>query len=463
MSALVYQPRDFQRDITLHQLRHPRCNVWAGMGSGKTVSTLTALDILLNLLGEAGPVLVLAPLRVARSTWPDEQRKWAHLRHLTVVCAAGDAAERKAALARSAQVTTINYDNLPRLVEYLGKAWPFRTVVADESTRLKSFRLRGGAKRAAQLARVAHSRVERFINPTGTPAPNGLKDLWGQAWFIDAGERLGRTYTAFEQRWFEPERKGKTEYVNWVPRAHAQTEIEERLRDVTLTITNALNVDKPIANVIRVELDKPVMTRYRELEREFFTEISGHEIEALNAAAKSVKCLQFANGAVYVDGTGTAWAEAHRAKIDALESIIEEAAGMPVLVAYHFKSDLARLRKAFSQARELDANPATITAWNAGKIPVLLAHPASAGHGLNLQDGSNILAFFGLWWDLEQHDQIIERIGPTRQKQSGHNRPVFLHYIVAKGTVDETVLARLETKRGVQDLLLEAMKARGAA
>ncbi|MFM2005455.1 MAG: hypothetical protein RLZZ09_1110, partial [Pseudomonadota bacterium] len=187
-----------------------------------------------------------------------------------------------------------------------------------------------------------------------------------------------------------------------------------------------------------------------------FTEIKGEEIEAVSAAAKSIKCLQLANGALYTDDGS--WVEAHTEKIEALRSIVEEAAGAPVLVAYHFKSDLARLKHAFPQARHLDANPQTIRDWNAGKIPMLLAHPASAGHGLSLQDGGNILVFFGLWWDLEQHLQIIERIGPTRQAQSGHDRPVFIHYLVAERTVDELVLARLTTKKTIQEILLEAMK-----
>lgn len=189
-----------------------------------------------------------------------------------------------------------------------------------------------------------------------------------------------------------------------------------------------------------------------------FLAIDGSEVEAFNAASKTIKCLQLANGAIYTNESGCQFSEVHDAKIQALESVIEEAAGAPVLVAYHFKSDLARLLKAFPLARHLDSDPRTIRDWNAGRIPVLLAHPASAGHGLNLQDGGNILAFFGHWWNLEEYQQIIERIGPTRQAQAGHDRPVFIHHIVAVGTVDELVMARRESKRAVQDLLLEAMK-----
>jgi SNF2 family DNA or RNA helicase len=193
------------------------------------------------------------------------------------------------------------------------------------------------------------------------------------------------------------------------------------------------------------------------MKAEMVAELKGHQLEAFNAAAKSMKLLQLANGAIYTDDEGN-WTEAHKEKLDALASVIEEAAGAPVLVAYHFKSDLARLKKAFPKGRVLDQNPKTISDWNAGKIDLLFAHPASAGHGLNMQDGGNIIAFFGLNWNLEEHEQIIERIGPVRQMQAGHDRPVFIYYIVAVDTVDELVLDRLQTKRSVQDILLEAMR-----
>lgn len=212
-----------------------------------------------------------------------------------------------------------------------------------------------------------------------------------------------------------------------------------------------------------MELPTRARRLYRDMEREMFLALDGGvEVEAFNAASKTIKCLQLANGAVYTDDTGGAWAEIHDAKLQALDDVIEEASGMPVLVAYHFKSDLARLLKAFPGGRHLDHDPQTIREWNAGRIPVLFAHPASAGHGLNLQDGGNILVFFGHWWDLEQYQQLIERIGPTRQAQAGHGRPVFIYHIVAADTVDETVMQRRESKRTIQDLLLESMKRRGS-
>jgi SNF2 family DNA or RNA helicase len=439
-------------------LDRPRSGIWAGMGMGKTVATLTALDIL--ELVEPGPTLVLAPLRVAASTWPDEAKKWNHLRNIEISAVVGTPDERRAALRRPASVYTTNYDNLVWLVEHYGDKWPFTKVVADESTRLKGFRLRQGGKRAQALARVAHTKVKRFIELTGTPSPNGLQDLWGQAWFLDRGERLGRSFDAFKNRWFQAI-PGGDGYQQIKPLPFAQVQIEDLLRDlcISLDARDYFDIAEPIVNVIRVDLPAKARRIYRDMEREMFMQIGEHEVEAFTAAARTIKCLQLANGAAYVDDAGT-FTEVHDAKIQALDSVISEAAGMPVLVAYHFKSDLVRLKRAFPQGRHLDANPQTITDWNAGKIPVLFAHPASAGHGLNLQDGGNILVMFGHWWDLEQYQQIIERIGPTRQAQAGHDRPVFIHHIVATDTVDEIVMARRDTKREVQDLLLDALKRR---
>jgi len=370
----------------------------------------------------------------------------------------GTPEQRRAALRRPASIYTTNYDNLVWLVEELGERWPFRKVVADESTRLKSFRLRQGGKRAQALARVAHCKVDRFIELTGTPSPNGLQDLWGQAWFLDRGQRLGRTWEAFVQRWFRSI-PGDNGFTRIEPMPFAQEQIEDRMRDLCLSLDarDWFDIRQPIENVIRVELPKRARALYEDMEREMFMQLDGHEIEAFSAAAKTIKCLQIANGAAYTDEAGN-WSEVHDAKLQALEDVIEEAAGMPVLVAYHFKSDLARLLRAFPKGRHLDQDPQTIRDWNAGKIPILFAHPASAGHGLNLQDGGNILVMFGHWWDLEQYQQIVERIGPTRQAQAGHDRPVFIHHIVAADTIDEIVMARRESKREVQDLLLEAMK-----
>ena len=451
-----YTPRPYQTLIVEHIHTVERCAIWAGMGLGKTISTYTALDGLF-LAGEDHPVLVLAPLRVARTTWPEEARKWAHLSNISVMPVVGTEMERRSALRYDASVYTTNFENLEWLVEYYGERWPFRTVVCDEATKLKSFRLRQGGKRAASLAKVAHPKVKRFIELTGTPSPNGLQDLWGQMWFLDGGVRLGRTFDSFKQRWFQKSHDGYG--ITALP--FAQEQIQDKLRDICLTIDAAdwFDLEAPIVNNIFVDLPPKARQLYRDMEREMFMELAGYEVEAFNAAARTIKCLQIANGAAYIDDSQN-WKGVHDEKILALEDVVTEANGAPVLVAYHFKSDLARLRKAFPLGRQLDADPDTIQQWNEGRIPVLFAHPASAGHGLNLQDGGNILVYFGHWWNLEERMQILERIGPTRQMQAGYKRPVFVHNIIARDTVDEQVIERVETKREVQDILLGAMRRR---
>lgn len=458
-----FTPRPYQAIATQFIAEHPRCALWAGMGMGKTCTALNLLDILYNLVGESDPTLVLAPLRVARDTWPDETGKWTHLTGFDVVPIVGTAAERKDALRRKAHVYSINYENIPWLVEQLGDRWRFRNVIADESTKLKSFRLRQGGVRAQPLARVAHAKVKRWVNLTGTPASNGLKDLWGQTWFLDEGRRLGRTYSAFEERFFRPVRNDEG-YFDWLPTDYTQDQIQARLKDICLTLDPAdwFDLEQPIVNPVYVKMPPKAVAKYREMEREFFTEIDGHEIEALSAASKSQKCLQLASGAVYTspDPKDKSWAVVHDEKLQALDDIVTEAAGMPVLCAYHFVSDRERILKAFPKAVDL-ATKEGMARFKAGKAPLGIAHPQSLGHGVDgLQDVTNIIAFFSHWWALEYHDQIIERIGPVRQMQSGNNRPVFIHYIIARGTLDEQVILRHQTKRSVQNILLEAMKGR---
>ena len=451
-----FTPRPYQTLIRDHILDVPRCAIWAGMGMGKSCATLLACDAL--TLVEDSPILVLAPKRVAQSTWPDEVSKWDSLQHLEVIPILGTLDERRAALRKPAQIHTMNYENLEWLVAYHGDKWPYKTVVADESTKLKSFRLRQGGSRARALGTVAHSKVKRFIELSGTPAPNGLSDLWGQVWMLDKGERLGRTFSAFTNRWFRTAPNG----FGMVAMPHAQAEIQDKLRDICLTVDakDYFDLKDPIVTDVFVELPMKARKHYAEMEKAMFTQFGDHGVEAFGAAARTQKCLQIANGAAYLHGSNEEWADLHDEKLQALESIISESGGMPILVSYSFKSDLARLKKAFPQGCELDANPATIKKWNAGKIPLLFAHPASAGHGISLQDGSNIIVFFAVDWNLENHLQIIERIGPTRQMQSGYDRNVFIYRILARDTVDEMVLERLSTKREVQDILLDAMKKR---
>ena len=452
-----FTPRPYQTLIRDYILDNQRCAIWAGMGLGKSVSTLTALDLL--SITEGDPMLVVAPLRVARSTWPDEAGKWSHLSGLEVVPVLGSPSERLAALRVDAPVYTTNYENLPWLVEQWGERWPYKTVVLDESTKVKGFRTRQGGMRARALGTVAHTKIKRIVELTGTPSPNGLQDLWGQAWYLDRGQRLGRSFAAFSQRWFRTKPNG----FGIEPLPHAQAEIQDKMRDICLTVDarDWFDLKDPIVTNIFVDLPMKARKHYAEMEKAMFTQLDEHEVEAFGAAAKTIKCLQIANGAAYVGNGNDDWRVLHDEKIDALASIIEESAGMPVLVAYHFKSDLARLLKAFPAGRALDADPRTLKAWNAGRIPVLFAHPASAGHGLNLQDGGNILVYFSHWWNLEERQQILERVGPTRQMQAGYDRPVFVYNLVARDTVDELVIERVESKREVQDILIAAMKRKG--
>ena len=781
-----YVPRPYQPAITNHIIDNPRCNVFAGMGVGKTPATLEAISTLL-LLGEVQRVLIVAPKRVAVSTWPGEIANFkGSFGHLTMAVAVGSDKERRAAIESSARIVTINFDNLTWLVENYGATWPFDMVVADEASRLKGLRvsiqtsktgkrfLTGqGASRAKALARVAFTRITRFVSLTGTPAPNGLQDLWGICFFSDAGKRLGTSFTAFSHRWFRAVPGSDVKQQNIEPLPYADEQIRAAIKDITIAIEARDHFDLPplIENHIKVELPPAAMKIYKEMERSLFTEIQGVKIEAFNAAAMTQKCiatgtpvlsnrgwvpieqivdsdllwdgkqwvghgglvsngsrvvqecwgvqmtpdhkvlttagwveaqevnrggkyrreevrlpdsggtstkfgdfevrglaspvrlrgenhshnpaapqntrqpvavlrvqeagdvrgraphtrvvespslsglqsnaatllralrqgipqirgagyrrvrrmahilreffarhggnlqfrlgtrssgqrrallpgelplgrppdsvqqqkpprscrhpewahdrgasspafwtesrnhvpacpqrpdggridqlgpaeahvydivncgprhrftvkgvngevflahncLQIASGAVYTDDKG-AWELIYDGKIEALESVVEESGGMPVLCFYHFKSDLARILKAFPKAVHLGDDPKIIERWNAGKIQMLVAHPQSAGHGLSLQHGSNIMCYFSSNWNLEADQQAAERLGPTRQAQSGYKRPVFLHRLVGAGTIEETVVKRLKTKASVQDALMEAMKARG--
>ncbi|AXY83339.1 DNA helicase [Acidovorax phage ACPWH] len=467
-----YVPRPYQPAITDHIFRLPRCNVFAGMGVGKTPATLQAISDLL-LFGEVNRVLIVAPKRVAQHTWPGEVANFREsFGHLRISAAIGTDKERRAAIESGADIVTINYENLAWIVEHYGETWPFDMIVADEVSRLQGLRvslqtsksgkkfLTGqGGSRAKALARVAISRVKRWVGLTGTPAANGLGCLWGICWFIDAGQRLGSSFTAFSHRWFRAVPGSDPQRQRIEPLPYAEEQIRAAIKDVTIAIEAKDHFKLPplIENNVLLDLPPAAMRQYKEMEKALFTEIAGTPIEAFNAGSKTQKCLQIASGAAYTDDKGN-WAPVHDVKIDALQSVIEEAAGMPVLVAYHFKSDLARILKAFPKAVHLGADPTIIDRWNNGQIPILVAHPQSAGHGLSLQHGSNILCFFSSNWSLEADAQICERLGPTRQAQSGYNRPVFIHRLIARGTLEEVVVRRLKTKASVQDALMGAMK-----
>lgn len=468
--------RPYQHAMVDQIIAVPKGCIWAFMGAGKTAAVLTAIDRmrLAGLISK--PTLVISPLRVARDVWPVEVREWPHLDGLRVEPIIGTAGQRLMALSTPADIYVVNFENLEWLIAQCEKTWPFEMIVVDESTKLKSLRAnirtnsdgtawvqgQGGVRAKALLRATFSTKTTRFIELTGTPAPNGLQDLWGQTFFLDHGKRLGRNFDAFRNRWFRIGFNG----TGMEPLPFAQAQIENQMKDIALSLKaeDWFDLSQPIVTTINIDLPPDARAKYREMEKQLFTEIQGHSIEAFNAGSRTQKCLQMAAGAAYLghadDPGERKWVETHTAKLDALEDIAEEANGMPILVAYNFKSDLARLKKRFPLGRELDQKSQTLKEWNDGKIPLLFTHPASAGHGLNLQHGSNILVYFTLDWNYENHAQILERIGPVRQAQSGYKRNVYVYRIVARKTVDEDVLDSLETKCSVQEALLNGMRKR---
>lgn len=473
MTRRTYTPRAFAPIAMRHFADHERCALWAKPGMGKTVLTLNYLDILHNLAGEDAPTLVCAPLRVARDGWATEAAKWQHLHGFDVVPIVGDMQARERALKQDRPVFAVNYDVLPWLRDWYKdhrKPWPFRTVIADEATKLKGFRVTQGGERAAALGEFAHKSVKRWINLTGTPSPNGLKDLWGQTWFLDAGQRLGRTYSAFEERWFAYKRvkDAISKKVGIVPiiQHGADDQIHEKLTDICLSLDprDWFDLKEPIVNTIEVELPASARAKYKALERDLFTEIGGFDVEVFNAAALTNKCLQLANGAAYLDPEkfepGT-WIEVHFEKLDALDELAEETGDDPLLVCYQYKSDLARLQRRFPEGLSISTNDEHLAAAKRGEGKLWFAHPQSLGHGVDgLQKHCNQVVFFAQDWNLEYHDQVLERVGPMRQLQEHGDSapPVFLHYIVARKTLDEVVVARRASKRSVQDMLMDYVK-----
>lgn len=437
-----------------------RGSLWAGMGIGKSSATLWTLDYwrILGEIDRRNPTLVIGPMRVARDTWPAEVAKWEQFKDLIIVPLTGTPAQRVDKLMHRADIFTISYEMLPWLVEYYMGKWPFRQVIADEADRLKGFRLNKGGERASQIGRVAHTLVDRWINLTGTPAPAGYKDLWGQNWYVDKGLRLGRTFGAFQQRWFKPKWSGFG--VDIMP--HSQKEIDALLADVCLTIDpkDYFDLREPIVRQIRVDLPAAARKVYKKLEDEMFYEFEalGEKVNVMNAAALAMKCMQLANGAVYTERPK--WVGVHDQKLDALKSIVHEACGMPILLAYNFQSDAARILKAFPAAVELKEKDG-MKRFMAGKAPIGIAHPKSMGHGIDgLQNVTNILVRFGHDWKTGERLQMLERIGPMRQLQASKDRAVFVYDIIANDTLDDDILKVHDTNISVQDALLGAMKRR---
>ena len=470
----VFTPRPWQPPMVKHIVNKPRCHVFSGCGTGKTAATLEALSVLLQF-GQSQRVLVVAPKRVARDTWPEAVEKFgSSFGWMTVAVAIGTESQRHAAIDKGAHITTINYDNLSWLIEHYGATWPWDTVVCDEATKLRGLRvsiqthkksgkkyLAGqGASRAKALARVAHTKVKRFINLTGTPTLAGLEALWGPTWFLDAGYRLGASFSAFTARWFRAMPGSTPQQPKIEPMPFSEAQIRSAIQDITLVVDlkDYVDVGTHQEHIVGVTLPPAAKKQYDQMAKELATEINNKLVEAMTAGAMSQKLLQIASGAAYVGDQGD-WELVHDEKIEALKSLEEEALGMPLLVFYHFKSDAARILKAFPKAKHLDDNPATMERWKRGEIPMLLAHPASAGHGVDgLQYGTSKCVFFSTNWSAENDAQAIERIGPTRQMQAGFDRVVDVYRIVAKGTVEESAVKRLHSRVSVQEALLEGLK-----
>lgn len=434
----------------------PRSSLFMGVGLGKTSSVLMVLDILRMCGSNFFPALVIAPLTVADSVWDREVAKWDMFRDELKVCKIlGDRDERLAALnARPfADIYTINYENIPWLVETLGAKWPFKIVIADESTRLKNFRLRGGGIRATALSQVAKM-TGRWINLTGTPAANGLIDLWGQLWFNDFGERLGRTYTIFFDRWFVEDPYNRRRMM--LPGAEA--EIYAAIRDLTLAIRVEdvfPNLAKPQVINIDVVLPPKARALYDEMEKNFYVEI-GDGIEAPTAAVKSMKLAQLSSGSIYDAEGKVHWV--HDAKIEALKDLmlsIQE----PAMVVYHFQFEIEQLQKAFPKA-VLRTGPKDDDAFNAGDIDMLLVHRQSAGHGIDLAVGSRNMVKYTHTWDMELDIQVLGRLGPERQEQHGLKRKVRIFNLMGENTVDAAMVARVESKISVQEALMLARSKR---
>ena len=394
---------------------------------------------------------MVAPLRVAEDTWTKESAQWDHLQGLRVVRVLGSQAQRICALETDADIYCINRENIPWLVKYYGTDWPFDGVVLDELSSFKS----PSSKRFKAMRKV-RPLIKHIVGLTGTPSPNGLIDLWAQIYLLDQGKRLGRTLTEYRNRYFNPGRRNGYVVYDWVPKDGAEDEIYRRISDICISMKacDYLKLPERVDVVRTVKLDDEAQTAYTEMEKEAVLELGPNEIvDAGTAAVVSGKLLQIANGAVYDENGKTHII--HESKLDTLEDVIEAVNGRPVLVFYAYQHDLERIMQRFPQARKLEGS-AEIDAWNRGEIPILLAHPAGAGHGLNLQAGGNHIVWFGLTWSLELYQQANARI--YRQGVKGER--VTITHLVTEGTIDEDVMRVLDGKATRQDALLEAVKAR---
>ena len=450
---MKYVPHDYQTYAIDYIKTHPIAAVFLDMGLGKTSITLTAINDLLNDSFEVSKVLVIAPLRVARDTWPAEIEKWDHLKNLKCSVAVGNESQRKAAFMIRAGVYIINRENLQWLIDGSGIPFDFDMVVIDELSSFKNH----GAKRFRALMKVRPG-IKRIVGLTGTPASNGLMDLWSEFKVLDMGKRLGRFITQYRNDYFTPDKRNGQIIYSYKPQPFAEETIYSRISDITISMksTDHLKMPELISNEYTVQLSKDELAKYERMKNELVLNLGDEEITAANAASLSGKLCQMANGAIYDDAGDTV--EIHNRKLDALEDIIEAANGKPLLVAYWFKHDLrrikARLEKLNISFSRLDDSE-SIRRWNKGEITVALIHPASAGHGLNLQAGGSTLVWYGLTWSLELYQQTVARL--WRQGQT--SKTVVVQHIITKGTIDTRIMKALSQKEHTQTALIDAVKA----
>lgn len=445
---MKYVPHDYQTYATKFIEEHPVAAVLLDMGLGKSVITLTAIKNLCLDTFEVQKILVIAPLRVARDTWKAELEKWEHLRCIKYSVAVGTEAERKSALQNPANLYIINRENVGWLIEQSGLPFDYDMVVIDELSSFKSHQ----AKRFRSLMKVRPT-VKRMVGLTGTPSSNGLMDLWAEFRLLDMGKRLGRFITHYRDEFFRPDKRNGQVIFSYKPKDGAEEEIYRRISDITISMksTDFLQMPECVINEVDVSLSDKEMKMYNGLKKDLVLAISNKEIDAVNAGALSNKLSQMANGAVYDEDKN--YIEIHDRKLDALEDLIEQSNGKPVLVAYWFKHDLERIKKRFT-VREIKTSK-DIADWNNGSIPVAVIHPASAGHGLNIQEGGSTLIWFGLTWSLELYLQTNARLWRQGQK----SKTVVIHHIITKGTTDERIMKALRTKETTQEALMDAVKA----
>lgn len=449
---MKYRPHKYQQLAEQHIYDTPRCGLFLEMGLGKTVVTLTALNELIYDRFEIAKALVIAPLRVAEDTWSRESEKWDHLQHLRISKILGTPTQRRRALAREADIYIINRENVVWLcneLSQIGDGWDFDAVVIDELSSFKSPK----AQRFKALRKTI-TRSSRVIGLTGTPAPNGLIDLWSQIYLLDGGERLGKTVTGFRERYFVPNQRNQTTIFNYAPKPETERRINELISDICISMKaeDWLEMPERIDSIQSVRLSEKEMAGYEKFEKEQYLQFLEGEVTAASAAALTGKLLQYSNGAMYLPEGG--YVKTSDKKLDMLEEVAEAAGGKPILCFYSFRHDLERIQERFPKAKKLEGSK-EIEAWNNGDIPMLLAHPAGAGHGLNLQVGGHIIVWFGLTWSLELYQQANARL-----YRQGQTEAVIIHHLITEGTMDSWVLESLQGKKDVQDELMEALKAK---